>query len=54
MTTDDVVSCLFEARCKLFEAKAAAEAAGIDHDFDDLLNRLDLFTYDIMTNQGGE
>lgn len=51
-TTDDVISCLFEAKEGLLEAKAAADAAGIDRDFDDLINQLDLFIYGVQTAQG--
>ena len=54
MTTDDVVSCLFEARAQLFEARAAAAEAGLDWDFDDLIIRLEVFTYNVVNNQGGE
>lgn len=52
MNTDNVVSCLFEAKEWLREAKAAADAAGIDRDFDGLINQLDNFTYAVQTAQG--
>lgn len=52
MTTDDVVSCLFEAKEGVLEAKAAAEAAGIDRDFDDLINQVDIFIYVLQTESG--
>lgn len=51
MTTDDVVSYLFEAKEWLREAKEAAAVAGIDHDFDDLINLVDLRIFDVQTDQ---
>jgi hypothetical protein len=51
MNTDDVISCLYQARSELFEAKAAAAAAGIDRDFDGLINQVEILTYVIMTDQ---
>ncbi|MFC2777402.1 MAG: hypothetical protein ACFN4K_04940 [Pauljensenia sp.] len=48
MTTDDVVSRLFEAKEGVLEAKAAADAAGIDRDFDDLINQVDNLIYAIQ------
>lgn len=48
MTTDDVVSCLFEAKECLRDAKAAADAAGIDRDFDDSINQVDQLIYAIQ------
>lgn len=53
MTTDDVVSCLFEAKECLCEAKVAAAAAGIDRDFDDLINQVDQRIYAIQDTEGG-
>ena len=47
-SADNVLSCLFEAREGLREAKAAANAAGIDRDFDDLINQLNLLIYAIQ------
>lgn len=52
MNTDVVVSCLFEAREGLREAKAAAAAAEIDRDFDELINQLDLFICGVQTAKG--
>lgn len=52
MSTDDVVSCLFEARGCLREAKVAAAAAGIDRDFDDLINQVDQRIYAIQDTEG--
>ena len=52
MSIDDVVSCLFEAEEWLREAKAAAAVAGIDRDFDDLINLVDLRIFDVQTDQG--
>lgn len=52
MTTDDVVSCLFEAKECLREAKAAADAAGIDRDFDDLINHVDQRIYALQDTEG--
>lgn len=48
MNTDSVVSCLFEASADLRDAKAAADAAGIDRDFDDLINQVDLLIYAVQ------
>ncbi len=52
MSIDDVVSFLFEAKGCLREAKAAAAVAGIDRDFDDLINLVDLRIFDVQTDQG--
>lgn len=52
MTTDNVVSYLFEASEGLREAKAAAAAEGIDRDFDDLINQVDLLIYAVQDDQG--
>ena len=47
-SADNVLSCLFEAREGLLKAKAAADATGIDRDFDGLINQLDLLIYAIQ------
>lgn len=52
MNTDSVVSCLLEARDGVRDAKAEAAAAGIDRDFDELINQIDLFIYAIQTGSG--
>ena len=52
MTADDVVSCLFEAKEEVLRARAAAEAAGIDRDFDDLINQVDLVIYAVQDTEG--
>lgn len=52
MNNDSVVSCLLEARDRLRDAKAEATAAGIDRDFDELINQVDLFIYAIQTDHG--
>ena len=52
MTIDDVISCLFEAKGSLLEATATANVAGIDRDFDDLINRADDLIY-VLQSEGG-
>lgn len=52
MSIDDVVSYLFEAKEWLREAKAAAVVAGIDRDFDDLINHVDQRIYAIQNTEG--
>lgn len=52
MNTDSVISCLFEAKEGVLEAKAAADAAGIDRDFYDLINQLDNLIYALQTERG--
>ena len=52
MTIDDVISCLFEAKEQLLEANATANVAGIDRDFDDLINGVDNLIYVLQTESG--
>ena len=52
MNTENILSCLFEAKEWLRDAKAAADAEGIDRDFDELINQVDHFIYAIQTVQG--
>ena len=47
-SADNVLSCLFKAKEGLRDAKAAAAAAGIDRDFDDLINQVDNLIYAIQ------
>ncbi|MFC2556468.1 MAG: hypothetical protein ACFNXV_01030 [Pauljensenia sp.] len=51
-SADNVLSYLFEAKECVRDAKVAADAAGIDRDFDDLINQVDHLIYAIQTAQG--
>ncbi len=51
-STDNVLSYLFEAKECVRDAKVAADAAGIDRDFDELINQVDDLIFAIQTAQG--
>ena len=51
-STDNVLSYLFEAKECVRGAKVAADAAGIDRDFDELINQVDHLIFAIQTAQG--
>lgn len=50
-SADNVLSYLFEAKEYVRDAKVAADAAGIDRDFDELINQVDHLIYAIQTAQ---
>lgn len=52
MSIDTIVSYLFEAKEWLRETKAAAAVAGIDCNFDDLINHVDQRIYAIQDTEG--
>ena len=54
MNTDSILSYLFEAKECLRNAKTAAAAEGIDGNFDDLINQVDLLDLHIFTVQTGQ
>lgn len=52
MNTDNVVTCLLNARDELRNAIAEADDAGIDIDFIDLINQIELRIYAVQAGQG--
>ena len=52
MTIDNVISCLYEAKEQLLEAAATANVAGIDQDFDNLINDVDILIHALQTESG--
>ena len=51
-SADNVLSYLFEAKECVRDEKVAADDAGIDRDFDELINQVDHLIYAIQTAQG--